>query len=309
MENQIDNSINHQIDGSSDNFYDCIIESNKNYIDIESFEMELIPDNISISTMSLACCLGVAFDTINIYKYMILDLNDVIAIKSPTGLRCIKGYETQFKSTEKNSKKNFYNQNTIIIRASDESFLNVKLFKNGSIQMTGCKNLHHANIVLNKLMRKLSESVYIKNSDGLLKEIKFVNNSNNLTVKNFKIDLINSNFGINYLINKEKLFELLKSNHILCRLSPIHSCVNIKFKINLNEIEQISSKKSYVSIFVFQTGNIIITGAKKAIHVRSAYRFIVKFLNTFKKDIIKRDISTLITSDDIISIVNQINNV
>ena len=62
----------------------------------------------------------------------------------------------------------------------------------------------------------------------------------------------NSNFGVNYLINKENLHRILQDKNIRSTLSPIHSCVNIKHKI--------SNDETYISIFVFQTGNIIITG-------------------------------------------------
>ncbi len=72
-------------------------------------------------------------------------------------------------------------------------------------------------------------------------------------------------------------------------LSPNHACVNIKHKI---------SSTVKISIFVFQTGNIIITGAKIAEHIKEAYVFIVKFLNKYKQQIKKRDISKLLTVEE-----------
>ncbi len=271
-----------------------------NYIDVNSYNMDLIPDNVSISTMSLTCYLGTLFNIENIYRYMILDTNTIIALKSGKGVKCLDEYKPNFKSTNKNSKKNFFNQMTIIVKIVDDKFLNIKLFKNGSIQLTGCKLLSDANIAINKLIMKLSEKLLLR-IDGTDKIITFVENVNNLRVSNFKIDLINSNFGVNYLINKELLFGLLTEKNILCRLSSIHACVNIKYKIRDN-----SNQSKYVSIFVFQTGNIIITGAKNAQYVKDAYYYIVNILNQNKFKIIKKDMNKILQSEEIQNFFNSI---
>lgn len=278
------------------------IEDNKEYlsrdlIGIESFNMDILPKNLSICTMSLACNLGTKFRVDNIYKYLQLESNYIVAIKSPLGLRCIEEIRKKFKSTNKNSKKVFSNQYTIIIQISDTRFLNIKLFKNGSIQMTGCKELSDANIAINKLIKKLSEKLYIKNNN-VLTEITFVDEPENLKMSNFKIDLIVSNFGVNYLINKESVYNLLNEKNILSRLSAQHSCVNIKHKISTEE-------NVFISIFVFQTGNIIITGGKKAEYVKEAYNFIVGFLSNNKQKIMKKDISKLLNTDNFKQILEE----
>lgn len=276
------------------------------YIDINSYNMNLIPQNVSISTMSLTCSLGTPFNVANIYKYMILEKDNVIAIKTDKGMRKLNNSSYEFNSTNKNSHKNFFNQNTIIVNSREDKHLNVKLFKNGSIQMTGCKDLVDANIVINKLVKKLKEILFVKkqsddnlsndnlSNDNLLTEVKFVENLDDLNVTNFKINLINTNFGVNYYINKEELFTLLTNKGVFCRITTNHACVNIKHKI-IN----VDNSESLVSIFVFQTGNIIITGAKKANEVKSAYNFIVSFLNQNKNKIIKKNIANVLTIEDL----------
>jgi len=283
------------------NEYELITDSNNDpndpvnkfvdYIDIPSYHMEQVPTNVSISTMSLAYNFGTLINAKNIYKYMILESDNIVAVKSPEGIRCInEQIKKKFKSTNKNSKKNFFNQNTIIMNITGERFTNIKLFKNGSIQMTGCKYLSDANIAINKLFNKLKEKLIVK-TDNTEKEITFVDEPEKLSVNKFKIDLINTNFGVSYLINKEKLFNILTNKGVLCRLSAIHSCVNIKYKI-------INEQDKYVSIFVFQTGNIIITGAKKAEHIKETYNYIVQFLNQNKQNIMKKDISKILDAND-----------
>jgi TATA-box binding protein (TBP) (component of TFIID and TFIIIB) len=259
----------------------------EDYININDYNMDKIPTNVSISTMSIGCNLGTSFNMKNIYEHLILLNNDIIAIKSSDGIRCIDEFKSKFKSTNKNSKKNFYNQNTIIMRIDEDKFINIKLFKNGSLQMSGCKALCDVNIAIYKLITRLSEITKIEESEEY---IRFVENTDDLKLVKFKIDFINSNFGVNYLINKANLYQLLTEQNILCRLSAIHACVNIKYKIS-NDV--------YISIFVFQTGNIIITGAKTAENIKEAYVFIVKFLNKNKSKIIKKDISKILSAEEI----------
>lgn len=268
-----------------------------NYVDLESFRMNVMPNNLTIATMTISCHLGTLFKINNIYQYMLLDNDNIVAIKSKNGMRCIDSYKAKFKSTNQNSSKNFYNQLTTVVRVSDEKFINIKLFKNGSIQMTGCKKLEDTNIVINKLINKLKERLIAVNGEDQI-EITFVDNPNLIEVTRFKIDLINCGFGVNYLINREQLHNLLSEFRITSRISSIHACVNIKYKIVEDSVEHI------LSIFVFQTGSIIIIG-KKADYIKEAYSFIVSFLNKNKHKIIKRDISKMLSADEIKEILQR----
>jgi hypothetical protein len=54
----------------------------------------------------------------------------------------------------------------------------------------------------------------------------------------------------------------------------------------------------------FQTGSIIIIG-KKADYIKEAYSFIVSFLNKNKHKIIKRDISKMLSADEIKEILQR----
>ena len=63
-------------------------------------------------------------------------------------------------------------------------------------------------------------------------------NSEEVKVYGFKIDMINSNFSVNYLINREILYNILLNNKVNCRYEPcIHACVNIKYSIEIISIE------------------------------------------------------------------------
>jgi TATA-box binding protein (TBP) (component of TFIID and TFIIIB) len=170
--------------------------------------------------------------------------------------------------------------------------MNVKLFNNGSIQITGCTSLRDCNIGLNKLINRLKETYSYIDENNNFVDIKFVSNIDNILVTKMKIDMINSNFTINYNINRETLYNLLRNDLVICRYNPSsHACVNIKFK---------SSNDHKVSIFVFQTGKIIITGAKMMSQINEAYNYIYVYLQKNRSKILKKDISKLLNNNDYI---------
>lgn len=250
------------------------------YITAEQFNLHLLPEKLNISTLTLNFNINTNLKIDNIYNYLQLDKDNIIALKSRNTnneLKCLDISKEKFKSINKNNKKNFYNQLTIIIKIYENVFINAKLFKNGSVQLTGCKKIYDINIALNKLINQFKLSFKNNNNDIDY----YVDNLNDLKLINIKIDLINSNFGINYTINRINLYNDLVKDNIISRLSNIHACVNIKYKIKNEE-------KIYVSIFVFQTGNIIIIG-KKADYIIEAYFFIVRFLNKNKLNIMKKN--------------------
>jgi len=199
---------------------------------------------------------------------------------------------------KKKNTRNFYNQLTIIMLVEKDKYINIKLFKNGSIQFTGCKNLEYCNIALNKLLNKLSENIYIYN-DSKMNEILFLEDVNKIKISDFKIDMINSNFKLNFEIDRENIYNLIKEKY-QCRFEPqIHACVNIKFPIK----DDLTGNK--VSIFLFQTGSILITGAKNTNHILIAYDFIIDFLINNKSLIKKKDIDDLLTEEEINNIINK----
>lgn len=272
----------------------------KQYVPLDLYENDILPKNVSISTMTITGYLGSNFNMENIEKYMILNKEDIIAIKSAKNINKLPEYTLKSKSANKNSKKNFYNQLTTIVKINEEKYMNIKLFKNSSIQITGCKSLDDCNIGLNKIINKLKEVYSYIDENGDFIDIKFVDNPDDINVSKMKIVMINSNFTINYSINREILYNILRNEHMNCRYNPSsHACVNIKYN---------STNDHKVSIFVFQTGKIIITGAKNLLQIKQAYDYIYVYLQINKNKIMKKDISKLLSNDDYLEIKNTIIN-
>ena len=162
--------------------------------------------------------------------------------------------------------------------------VNIKLFKNGSVQMSGCKSVRNINIVLNKLITKLKE-VKARFENNTIVEKKFLEEPEKITVADFKIDMINSNYQVSIQVDRDKLYNLLQKKKIKSNYEPcIRACVIIKY-IPENDNKEMKE----VSVFVFQKGNIIITGARSRSHINSAYNYMNEILLTHKDDVIKKD--------------------
>ena len=257
-----------------------------NYINTNLLDIDSLFGSVKISTMSASCKLGINIDLPNMFKYLPLTEGNIVTIKYKGEIKSLEKIKKKRKKKKNNS---FQNQLTVNIRPDINKFpkdkISIKIFKNGSMQMSGVKSLQACNYALNKLIDSISNEygVIDESGDGI-KDISFIENSEDeLSIKLFKIDMINSNFNIGYNINREKLYNILINTNIQCRYEPcIHACVNIKFMPE--------SAQKNVSIFVFQSGNIIITGAKNIESIIESYNYINKLLKKYKYNIEKNEI-------------------
>lgn len=271
------------------------------YLGVDKNEIKNLPSGISISTMCSSCKFDTKLNITNIEKYLPLNNDDIITVKrnkeSMRSLIVVKNKPKRMKKSDKNikkdtSKNSFYNQITVVVRVDEGMIddldnaprINLKLFKNGSVQMSGCKSIKNINIALNKLIYRLKE-VKAKIEDGKIIEKSFIDEPDKITVKDFKIDMINSNYMIAIQVDRDKLYNLLQKKKIKSSYEPcIRACVIIKYCP-----EKDNKEMKEISIFVFQKGNIIITGARSKSHIISSYNYMNDILLTHKEDIIKKD--------------------
>jgi TATA-box binding protein (TBP) (component of TFIID and TFIIIB) len=272
----------------------------KKLVDIDKLEINGLPDGVKVATMCCSCFLGSKLDLDNIEKYMVLSQDDILMVKrNKDSIRTLIDVKKPSKRNIQDAKKkesangvnNFYNSITLIVRVNEgessnlnlEPKINIKLFKNGSIQMSGCKNVNNVNIVLNKVLDRLKQ-VKGKLENGEIKEIKFTEDLVSLSINNFKIDMIYCNYRISIQIDREKLHELLKKKKVKCIYEPCsRACVIIKYAPPTN-----NEDNKEVSIFIFKKGNIIITGARSRAQVIDSYSYINNILITHSDEIIKK---------------------
>jgi len=131
----------------------------KDYLNIDKIEVKNLPKGINISTMCASCKLNTRLNIPNIEKYLLLNQDDILTVKKSKDImrtliavknkpKRIKKLDTKSKLKD-TSKNHFYNQITVVVRVTNGQVkdinevpkINMKLFRNGSVQMSGCKSI------------------------------------------------------------------------------------------------------------------------------------------------------------------------
>lgn len=268
----------------------------KDYVNIKKNAIKNLPKGLNISVMTADIKdTKLEYNLKNIYDHLMLDENKILEMKYN------KGIKTLLKNKKKKeSKKDFYNQLSLVMRVYNVGHekdiienkgkkkinkVNFKLFNNGSIQISGIKNIIELNLALNKLFNELKKYKVINR-----KRVYFAKNFKNLDTSNFKINMINSNYSLNTYINRDNLYQLLLKKKIKCTYEKaIRACVIVKYKPDYINKD--------VSIFIFRKGNILITGAKSQKHIVDAFNYInniilehINFLYVPKEEIVRKNI-------------------
>ena len=267
-------------------------------------QLRILDTTLKISTITITCNMNICFNIENIGLY--LNDFDEILIEKHYNKRSITSTSiTNLKIKKKNLNKkvvkkgNFLNQisfifDTAVLMNSNENIvttnnkkkkINLKLFKNGSIQCTGLgKNLGILEKCFEILFKKLKKKKAIL-INGKFEEKYFVDDINMLSylnIKNFNIRMINTNFLINYNIRRAVLQQLLIKDNIYVDYDPNESVsVNIKYKLK---------NKKEISIKIFESGSISITGANLCDEISEAYYFINKYLFLNSKTVLIKPI-------------------
>ena len=240
-------------------------------------------NDLRISTITSVLKLSQKIDLEKVYKGIPISENYIPYIEYGCN-NVPRGFSEKslIKKRKKKKKKIFYNQSTIHVM-HDGKLMNVKLFNNGRIQITGLKNEGQAT----KLVKKLIE--YFKDFEIISDYTELIEN---------KIVLINSDFDLGFEINRDNLHSEIIENDIYSSYEPcIYPGVNIKYFINTNnscgicECENICNGKGNgcgdgdckkVTIAVFKSGKVIITGGQNKDQIIESYRFITNFIENKK---------------------------
>lgn len=199
------------------------------------------------------------------------------------------------------SDKTFFNQSTIVLRkainsqGTDFKEVNIKLFGNGGIQMTGIPAEDFAQETLVWLieeLKKVQPTVFRETPE----------------LQKFKVQLINSDYQVAYPINRNALHSILSNNYKLFSTfeSTIYQGVNTKYYYNDKHPDKLNpgiclcekrckgqgtgsgpGECKRITISVFQTGKIIVTGGRYLFQLEEAYHFLNKVLQNHASDILR----------------------
>lgn len=245
-------------------------------------KIEDIPARIMISTMTITCKLGTSIAISNIAKYAELSLDKIVSFNYRDKKGYVRSMIRKKLRKKKGKRKSFSNQVTMEIKQKylpayhdprKRGLINLKLFSNGSVQMTGVKSLEGCFDALTILLEELFKTKAVIRNFQVI-EKKFVKKPEKIMIHDFKIQLINTNFKIDYPVNREELYNCLLDEDVDCSYDPCtYAGVNIKY------VYPHAHKK--ISIFVFEKKSIIITAATCSDHIASAYKFIMSRLKKY----------------------------
>lgn len=157
----------------------------------------------------------------------------------------------------------FYNQVTL---SYEDLYTkkSIKLFPNGSIQVAGCSELSDCKRILAQLSTLFN----------LILEI------DDFPHEKFKTVLINTNFSLNYEINLKELVKEVKKHEDIFKWTwnpDTYAAVILKFK-PAQDMKQIT-------VSIFGTGNVILTGAETLKEVVFGYQIINQLIYSHKEKI------------------------
>jgi len=223
----------------------------KNYEKIQIYPNTTKPSYLNLSTMTMVCNLTKPIDILLFSDNFISPTEFDCTIKRPK-------QNTDFDVTKRGKKKKtFFNQASI--HYTTHTTKCIKVFSNGRLHITGVTSMIEAANICTFTCNLLNKTI------GAVKGIEKVEASD------LQVCMINTNFSLNHGIN---IIELKKQfqqyNKFSCIYTPdTYPGLKIKY---FHE----SSDKS--SIFIFSSGQIVITGVKHITDVTTVYTSLLDVL-------------------------------
>ena len=184
------------------------------------------------------------------------------------------------KDTVKPKRRYFFNQVTLHIVL--DKTINMKVFNNGGIQMTGLKSSEQGHRAIETF---ISEIVKLTTCASI-----FLDTSVPVRTMS-KLVMINSDFDIGCEINREVLHrEIIGAGYYSSYDPGIYPGVNMKYYFNPSQSDGVcrcqgmcdgKGHNGYckkITIAIFKSGKIIITGGQTMQHIHIAYTFITRFI-------------------------------
>lgn len=209
---------------------------------------------------------------------------------------------------------------------SSASEVNIKIFKNGNVQITGIKTVEQGGRCLQHLANIIRNAAFQQRQDDHMLPIKeiekskgdesgarscFVSDPDLIKPAGYKVCLINSDSKVEWNLRRDKLYDVLSSKYsLICGFEPcIYPGVKIQYAWNRSTLEAQRGTPSEgtccckgrctgkgtgngegdcrrITIAVFRSGCIIVTGAHTYDQLDDAYAFLKRILDENKHAIL-----------------------
>lgn len=222
------------------------------------FAQDRLPSLLKVSTMSITFRISrAAVDLQHLANEMELDIRGVCTTDFRGELRTLRTPKRR-----RRKKPNFYNSMTLEVSVGEgERVMHFKVFRNGSIQGAGCQSVQHGNYAINVLKKSLEAVMQCE-----------------LELSDLKINLINVNFKMGHSINRDVLHRLLLSEGQVSSYEKCkHAGVGLKFLPK--------GKERPISVFIFESGSVVITGSKNEQHILEGYEYVCDFVRRHRQEV------------------------
>ena len=276
---------------------------------------------IRVSTITVLCKLGIDINLNVFFQHFTPYYNEkdnykIVSMEymdnTPKGVPKQKKKKQSYANSNLVKKRtSFYNQVTIIMDYI--KCINLKLFRNGSIHITGIIDEEQGKKAVEFLGNEIRKIYAIDNTIT-------TGDLNVLGIYSWDIVLINSDFACSFKIRREKLYEIIDSKYNLVVNYESDSYPGVKtsfywsekdngtmdittglydgIKTGICKCKTGSTCKGKgrgtldpedccrkITISIFQSGKIIITGARAIKQVDECYKFIICLLKRYYHDI------------------------
>jgi TATA-box binding protein (TBP) (component of TFIID and TFIIIB) len=272
-------------------------------------------------------------------------------------------------------KRQFENQATLIFHFENGRYVNIKVFHNGKIQMTGVRSKEEAHKIVIRLIEIIKETkvsmvnwddiqkdsswltknqyiyttienkkevkrlimvdnvyTWVDYPDDIINELKIdtpaIPDITKIKMTDFETVMINSNYSIGFNIDRSKLHLILKRKYnIYATLEATYQAVKSYYFFDSNNQDHngvckcdvpcfvikeqqkgVTPPCSQVTIAVFRTGSVIITGGCTLEQTIVAYNFINRVIKENYNLIYQKNEEDIAKSLTLINKTNNINN-
>ena len=208
-----------------------------------------------------------------------------------------------------NTGRRFDNQTTIVMRVQD-SCVNLKVFGNGSVQMTGLKRIEDGPLAVNIVVKAIK--AVSSASAGEIDDKACVDDMTMLECVDYRVRMINSDFRLGWPVRRDYAYVVMMREYGMRCFYEASAYPGLKIEYYYNpsqdargickcEDRGLSVKCSHchkVTLVVVRSGSVIITGASTIAHLDAAHAFILEVLNTHREELEHVEYRQLTMDDD-----------
>lgn len=290
------------------------------------------PQPYKISTITATGSVGVTdINLDSLYKLIkIVEFDEDVAGFSyieygiKKGETLCKGFHKKMTIARRKRRegKRFDNQATVTLRLRRGNVLdgaNIKIFRNGNVQMTGIKTPEQGIEAIEFLIEAIKDMNKRASSKGL--EPVVVQESE-MCSSDYRIRLINSDFRVGFFIRRDVMSRIIQSTYgVMCGFEPcIYPGVKVQYCCNtvadvkdgVCRCKAICMGKGSgsgdgqckrITAAIFQSGCIIITGAQTLSQIDETYDFVCKVIRENLAAIVKPELMLEVDEEHALSIM------